>query len=32
MTDPNTLFALTAATLAAALLICFLLVREQFAP
>jgi len=31
-TDPNTLFALTAATLAAALLICFLLVREQFAP
>jgi hypothetical protein len=32
MTGPNTLFALTAATLAAALLICFLLVREQFAP
>lgn len=32
MTDPNTLFALTAAALVAALLVCFLLVREQFAP
>jgi len=30
MTDPNTLFALTAAALVAALLVCFLLVREQF--
>lgn len=32
MTDPNTLFVLTAATLAVALLLCVLLVREQAAP